>query len=203
MPWRSRSPAETRAAAAALARAAGPEGLVVILVGDLGAGKTVFAKGLAEGLGIAAERVASPTFVIASEYTGTGGRRFVHVDAYRIGSEAELEAAGLLDWLAPGVLVAVEWGDRLRAALPADALEVRLAAAGPEASARSAASAQPAASARPGAAQRKQAPSEASVSEVRELEARAGGPLSAAALARWSEWRRAQEGGARDTPASP
>ncbi len=173
MQWRSRSPAETRAAAAALARAVGAEGLVVVLSGPLGAGKTVFAKGLAEGLGVDPARVASPTFVIASEYRGSGGRRFVHVDAYRVESEAELEAAGLRDWLAPGALVAVEGGERLREALPADALEVRLGAPGPDAP------------------------------ESRDIEARSRGPIGAAALARWSAARRAPEDGSRDTPRSP
>ncbi len=126
MRWRSRSPAETRAAAAALARAVGPAGGVIVLEGPLGAGKTVFAKGLAEGLGLDPDGVASPTFVIASEYPAPDGRRLVHVDAYRVESEAELEAAGLLDWLVPRTLVAVEWGDRVRSALPADRLELRL-----------------------------------------------------------------------------
>lgn len=130
MRWTSRSPAETRTAAAALAGAAGGEGLLVVLAGALGAGKTVFAKGLGEGLGLDPARIASPTFVIASEYPAPAGRRFVHVDVYRVADEAELEAAGLRDWLAPGALVAVEWGDRLAQALPGDRLEVRIAARG-------------------------------------------------------------------------
>ncbi|MDH3214224.1 MAG: tRNA (adenosine(37)-N6)-threonylcarbamoyltransferase complex ATPase subunit type 1 TsaE [Myxococcales bacterium] len=120
------SPEATRAAACALARAAAPGGLVVALIGPLGAGKTVFAKGLAEGLGIDPGLVASPTFVIASEYSAPDGRRLTHVDLYRIESAAELEAAGFLDWLEPGVLVAVEWADRFPEAMPADRLEVRL-----------------------------------------------------------------------------
>ena len=113
------SPEATRAAAGALARAVGPEGLLIALIGPLGAGKTVFAKGLAEGLGIDPAVVASPTFVIASEYPVPDGRRLAHIDLYRVESAAELEAAGFLDWLEPGVLVAVEWADRLPEALPA------------------------------------------------------------------------------------
>jgi tRNA threonylcarbamoyladenosine biosynthesis protein TsaE len=98
---------------------------VISLVGPLGAGKTAFVKGLAGGLGVDPARVASPTFVIASEYPAEG-RSLAHVDLYRIESEAELEAAGFLDLLEPGAVVAVEWADRFPAALPADRLEVRL-----------------------------------------------------------------------------
>lgn len=100
------------------------EGAIVALVGALGAGKTLFVKGLAEGLGLDPAVVASPTFVIASEYVAPGGRRLAHVDLYRLRSEAELEAAGFLDLLAPEAIVAVEWADRLPGVLPADHLEV-------------------------------------------------------------------------------
>lgn len=100
-------------------------GFVIGLTGPLGAGKTEWVKGLAAGLGVAPELVASPTFVIASEYPGR--RPLVHADFYRIESEGELEAAGFLDWLAPGRVVAIEWADRFPRALPADRVEVRLA----------------------------------------------------------------------------
>ena len=110
---------------AALAR----EGRAV-LQAPPGAGKTRFVKGVAEGLGLAPERVQSPTFVIAHELARPSGGRLVHVDCYRVGSEAELESAGLLDWLAPGALVLVEWGDRFPAAWPPDHLEVRLERSG-------------------------------------------------------------------------
>ena len=115
---------------AVLERVSGP--LVVALVGPLGAGKTEWVKGLAEGLGVDPSLVASPTFVIASEYPGR--RRLAHVDLYRIESEAELEAAGFVDLLAPGTVVAVEWADRFPRALPADRVEVRIErpAAAPE-----------------------------------------------------------------------
>ncbi len=151
------SPEATRAAARALARAVGPEGLLVALIGPLGAGKTVFAKGLAEGLGLDPAVVASPTFVIASEYTAPDGRRLAHIDLYRVESAAELETAGFLDWLEPGVLVAVEWADRLPEALPADRLELRLSRPDAETSA-----------------------------ESRTLHAKALGAQAEAALARWS-----------------
>jgi len=127
--WRSRSPAETRALARGLGAALGTEGLVVSLVGALGAGKTEFAKGLAEGLGLASSALASPTFTIAHELPLTGaGRpaRLVHADWFRVASSAELDASGLDDWLLPGVVLAVEWGDRFPAALGEETLEVRL-----------------------------------------------------------------------------
>jgi tRNA threonylcarbamoyladenosine biosynthesis protein TsaE len=104
---------ETRAAA-----------VVIALVGPLGAGKTEWVRGLAEGLGVEPGVVASPTFVIASEYPAR--RPLAHADFYRLASEAELEAAGFLDWLEPGAVVAVEWADRFPAALPADRIELRL-----------------------------------------------------------------------------
>jgi tRNA threonylcarbamoyladenosine biosynthesis protein TsaE len=123
----SPSPEATRRLAAALARAL-DAGLVLALVGPLGSGKTVFAKGLAEGLGLDPRRVASPSFVIASEYPLPGAgplRRLVHVDLFRVRSADELESSGLADWLEPGALVAVEWGDRFPEVLPEDRLEIR------------------------------------------------------------------------------
>ena len=122
----SRNPEATRAAALSLAASLGDGGLFVALIGPLGAGKSVFARGLAEGLGVDPTRVASPTFTITSEYETRGGGRFAHVDLYRIGSEIELEATGFLDLLAPDAVVAVEWSDRLAGALPPDRLEVRI-----------------------------------------------------------------------------
>jgi tRNA threonylcarbamoyladenosine biosynthesis protein TsaE len=129
----SRSSEATRAAGALLGAVAGG-GLVIALVGDLGAGKTVFAKGLAEGLGLDPAHVQSPTFGIAAEYPlarkagdGTVGR-LVHADLYRLEQPEELEAAGLSDWLAPDTLLVVEWADRLPGALPAEGLAVHLAA---------------------------------------------------------------------------
>jgi len=99
---------------------------VVALVGPLGAGKTAFVQGLAEGLGVDPAEVSSPTFAIASEYPEVGGLRLVHVDLFRLESEAELEATGFRDLLAPDVVLAVEWADRLPQALPRDRLEVRI-----------------------------------------------------------------------------
>jgi len=124
--FRSPSPDATRAAGRLLAEAIDERGAVIALIGGLGAGKTLFVKGLAEGLGLDPAGVASPTFVIASEYRTPGDRRLAHVDLYRLRSGAELEGAGFLDLLAPGAIVAIEWGDRFPEALPADRLEVSI-----------------------------------------------------------------------------
>ena len=123
----SRDPAETRELALCLARAIGARGLAISLIGPLGAGKTLFAKGLAEGLGIDPNQVASPTYVIQHRHRAPDGRLFAHVDLYRLESEDELEATGFIDCFEPGAVVVVEWGDRLPGCLPGDHLELRLA----------------------------------------------------------------------------
>jgi tRNA threonylcarbamoyladenosine biosynthesis protein TsaE len=123
----SPSPEATEQLGAALAAAIDAAGAVVLLSGPLGAGKTRFVKGLASGLGVPADRVQSPTFVVAQELPLPRGGALVHVDCYRIASEAELESAGLLDWLAPGALVVVEWPDRVPGAWPRDRLEISFA----------------------------------------------------------------------------
>lgn len=127
MRWTSPSPEATHEAARRLAAAIDAAGLVIGLDGPLGAGKTAFVKGLAAGLGLDPSQVASPTFVIASEYATPRGLRLAHVDCLRVESEAELEAAGLLDLLVPGVVLAVEWSERFPHALPSDRLELRFA----------------------------------------------------------------------------
>ena len=133
----SPSPEATERYGAALARAIDDAGAIVLLSGPLGAGKTRFVKGLASGLGIDPSRVQSPTFVLAQELPLAGGRALVHVDCYRIASEAELESAGLLDWLAPGALVVAEWAERVPEAWPRDRLEVSFARDVADANARS------------------------------------------------------------------
>jgi len=159
MELHSRNPAETRTLARVLASQIDSRGLVIALVGPLGAGKTVFAQGLAEGLDLDEGLLSSPSFVIANELETPGGLRLVHADLYRVESEGELESAGWLDWLANGSVVAVEWGDRFPDALPRDHLEVRLSGV------------------------------DAGRPERRTLEVRAGGPVSQAALERWRKQR--------------
>lgn len=119
-----------------LGAALGEGGCVLALTGELGAGKTLFVKGLAAGLGVAPEAVASPTFAIANEHPRPGGGLLVHLDLYRLESAAELEAIGFRDALAPESVVAIEWADRFPSALPADRLEVSIGgepASGPDA----------------------------------------------------------------------
>lgn len=98
-------------------------GDVVVLTGDLGAGKTTFTQGLALGMGID-ERVTSPTFVIARVHAHpAGGPDLVHVDAYRVGSALELDDLDLDSDLATSVVV-VEWGGGLAERLSSDRLDV-------------------------------------------------------------------------------
>jgi tRNA threonylcarbamoyladenosine biosynthesis protein TsaE len=103
------SEAETAAAARELARSLDADA-VVLLAGDLGAGKTVFVKGLAEGLGASPDEVTSPTFTLVQEYRG-GRLLLVHVDLYRL-QAVEVDDLGL-DEIARGGVLAIEWPDRL------------------------------------------------------------------------------------------
>jgi tRNA threonylcarbamoyladenosine biosynthesis protein TsaE len=128
--FRSRAAEETRDFAHALATAIDAAlpggGLVISLTGELGAGKTVFVRGLAEGLGIDPSLVSSPTFVIANQYRSESGRLLNHVDFYRLESAGELETMGFFDLVDPVAVVAVEWGERFVRDLPRDHLALRL-----------------------------------------------------------------------------
>lgn len=121
---------ETLAAGRALGELLVP-GDVVALQGQLGAGKTQFVKGLALGLSVPAdEPVVSPTFVLVREYFGR--LKLYHLDAYRLGSSAELEALGWEEMRADeAAVVALEWADRVADALPASACRIELAHVAP------------------------------------------------------------------------
>jgi tRNA threonylcarbamoyladenosine biosynthesis protein TsaE len=126
---RTASEAETRALAARLATTL-PAGSVLLLSGHLGAGKTAFVRGLAEGLGLDADAVTSPTFTLVHEYRG-GRLPLVHVDLYRLDA-ADLDEIGLDPDLAEAGIVAVEWPERLTRAVPG-ALVVHIQDAGGDA----------------------------------------------------------------------
>jgi tRNA threonylcarbamoyladenosine biosynthesis protein TsaE len=86
--------------------------LLVLLRGDLGAGKTTLVKGIAEGFEAArAEDVTSPTFTLVHEYRGPRAILY-HIDLYRIDTERELETLGLDDLLAPNCILLIEWGEK-------------------------------------------------------------------------------------------
>ena len=110
-----------------LARAVGEllrPGDVISLVGDLGAGKTVFVRGVARALGVT-ELVVSPTFTIVREYEGRVP--LVHVDVYRIDAVQELHDLGFEEVVRDDAVTIVEWGDMIDGLLPGDRLDVRLA----------------------------------------------------------------------------
>lgn len=111
----STSEAETRAIASAFASTL-KAGDVLLLSGDLGAGKTAFVRGLAEGLGINPEDVTSPTFTLVHEYRGAR-LPLIHVDLYRL-DRADLDEIGLDQDLAERGVIAVEWAERLTRRLP-------------------------------------------------------------------------------------
>ncbi|WP_368312921.1 tRNA (adenosine(37)-N6)-threonylcarbamoyltransferase complex ATPase subunit type 1 TsaE [Luteibacter sp. CQ10] len=103
--------------------AALPGGLVAYLHGDLGAGKTTFARAFLKALGVG-ERVKSPTYSLVEGYD-IGSRRAFHLDLYRIADPGELEWLGLDSLAEPGAIVLVEWPERGVGALPPVDLELR------------------------------------------------------------------------------
>jgi tRNA threonylcarbamoyladenosine biosynthesis protein TsaE len=107
-------------------------GDVLVLAGDLGAGKTTLTQGLAAGLGIT-ETVTSPTFVISREHPHpSGGLTLIHVDAYRLGSQWELDDLDLMADPARSVIV-VEWGRGIAEGLSSSRLDVEIARSDDEA----------------------------------------------------------------------
>ncbi len=118
----TRSVEATRDLAAAVAGLARP-GDVVVLAGDLGAGKTAFVQGFGRALGVE-ERITSPTFTLVHVYEGR--LPIHHLDAYRLEHINEALDLGLAEMLDDGGVVLVEWGDAILPVLPHDLLEIRL-----------------------------------------------------------------------------
>jgi len=129
---RSDGPSATRAIGRALGREARP-GTLIALIGELGAGKTQLAKGVAEGLEVPSV-VNSPTFVLMNEHVGR--LRLYHVDAYRLAQPEEALDAGLIEDRQSDGVVVVEWADRLEGWLPTDRLEITIRGAGADPMAR-------------------------------------------------------------------
>ncbi len=122
MTFHTDSPADTQSLAAALAGVLEP-GDLVLLMGELGAGKTAFVQGLARGLGVD-EPVTSPTFTIVHEYEGRV--RLAHVDVYRLERVQDLYDLGFDELVDDGRVTVVEWGDRIEHLVPTEHLVVRI-----------------------------------------------------------------------------
>jgi tRNA threonylcarbamoyladenosine biosynthesis protein TsaE len=124
--FRTQSEDETIALGEKLAVAL-PARAVVLLIGDLGTGKTTLAKGIVKGLGAAQpDEVSSPTFTLIHEY----GPRVYHVDLYRLDRMEQVATIGLEELFERQAVVLIEWGERFLELMPAERVEVRLRAVG-------------------------------------------------------------------------
>jgi tRNA threonylcarbamoyladenosine biosynthesis protein TsaE len=104
-----------------------PKRAVVLLIGNLGAGKTTLAKGIVKGLGAAQpDEVSSPTFTLIHEYSPSA----YHVDLYRLDSPAQLATLGLEEIFDREAVVLIEWGEKFLERLPEERIEIRLRATG-------------------------------------------------------------------------
>jgi tRNA threonylcarbamoyladenosine biosynthesis protein TsaE len=107
-----------------------PPKACVLLIGNLGAGKTTLAKGIIHGLGLAEpEEVASPTFTLIHEY---GEGRAYHIDLYRLEEARQIATLGLDDIFHREAIVLIEWGERFPELMPPQRMEIRMAAVGNE-----------------------------------------------------------------------
>ncbi len=119
----SRSPEQTRRIGLRLGGLLKP-GDIICLQGDLGAGKTTFTQGLAQGWG-SLDSVSSPTFILVNQYRRADGSKLFHMDAYRLDSVPEAEELDLDSMLAEGALI-IEWPERLGDLIPKEHLHIRL-----------------------------------------------------------------------------
>jgi tRNA threonylcarbamoyladenosine biosynthesis protein TsaE len=115
-------PSDTRSVAAAVAPFLQP-GDVILLDGDLGAGKTTFTQGLAHALGVP-EGVTSPTFTLVRGYATAAGFDLLHADVYRLDRLSEVVDLALPEFLDDGAVAVIEWGRKAAAALPGDHLQI-------------------------------------------------------------------------------
>lgn len=120
MTFETNSPAETTALGAALGRAVKP-GAVIACFGGLGAGKTAFTRGVAEGLEVTGE-VSSPTFALVHEYGGSPA--LIHFDMYRMSSADDLYTTGFFDYLDGRNVLIIEWSENIADSLPDDCIRV-------------------------------------------------------------------------------
>jgi tRNA threonylcarbamoyladenosine biosynthesis protein TsaE len=120
----SNSVAETQAVAMAVHPLLRP-GDVILLGGELGAGKTVFTQGLARAMGIG-EAVTSPTFTLVRSYDGPGGRQLLHADLYRLERLQEVIDLGLPELIEDAAVSVIEWGEVAAPVLPPDHLDIRI-----------------------------------------------------------------------------
>ena len=123
----STSPEDTLAIACALGEVL-EAGDVVALTGDLGAGKTLFCKGVGEALGVPPGRIVSPSFTIVTEHRGR--IPLTHVDVYRLDTLREAEEIGLSETFSGAGVCVVEWAEKVRELLPTDCVWVILAISG-------------------------------------------------------------------------
>jgi tRNA threonylcarbamoyladenosine biosynthesis protein TsaE len=119
----TKSPDDTRELAAALAGLV-RGGDIVLLAGELGAGKTCFTQGFGRGLGVT-EQITSPTFTLMHPYDGEA-LRLLHCDVYRLEHLQEILDLGINELVDADAVAVIEWGDLAEPVLPADFLEVRI-----------------------------------------------------------------------------
>jgi len=124
---RSESLEDTLAIARALGAGLRP-GDVVALYGDLGAGKTLFCKGVGEALGISPDRIVSPTFTIVTEHAGPVP--LTHIDVYRLAGAREADEIGMRELLSGDGVCLVEWAEKIREFLPTDCIQVTFSISG-------------------------------------------------------------------------
>jgi tRNA threonylcarbamoyladenosine biosynthesis protein TsaE len=122
--WESHSAVSTEAFGASLGHQC-RGGEVIALIGELGTGKTCLVRGIARGLGVSQDNVASPTFALIHEYTGR--MPLVHVDLYRLEADDATNRLGLEEYLESPSVVAIEWADKARLLLPRNHLRIEIA----------------------------------------------------------------------------